>query len=182
MENKISNTISLNILKNDNINNNNNRKNHDIKKIKSDTDIENKINKSLANLNEIINNNDKPLFDQNKYKKPEIYFGLKHDKNINFINENNESNRINKTPNPNLRSFEKLIDSRINFANANKNNYNNNKNKNKSYEGKMDEFLDNLSLNLNKYRKRLKDNINAYYDIGFPDELKDNRKILNNIY
>lgn len=182
LENKISNTISLNILKNDNINNNNNRKTPDIKKIKSDTDIENKINKSLANLNEIINNNDKPLFDQNKYKKPEIYFGLKHDKNINFINENNESNRINKTPNPNLRSFEKLIDSRINFANANKNNYNNNKNKNKSYEGKMDEFLDNLSLNLNKYRKRLKDNINAYYDIGFPDELKDNRKILNNIY
>ena len=141
LENKMSNTISLNILKN---NNNKNRKTPDIKKIKCDTDIENKIN--------------------------------------NFINENNESNRINKTPNPNLRSFEKLIDSRINFANANKNNYNNNKNKNKSYEGKMDEFLDNLSLNLNKYRKRLKDNINAYYDIGFPDELKDNRKILNNIY
>ncbi len=82
----------------------------------------------MANLNEIINNNDKPLFDQNKYKKPEIYFGLKHDKNINFINENNGANKINKTPNPNLRSFEKLIDSRINFANANKNNYNNNKN------------------------------------------------------
>ena len=44
----------------------------------------------------------------------------------------------------------------------------------------MDDFFVNSSINLKNSQQRLIDNINAYYDIGFPDELKDTQ-ILNNI-
>jgi len=45
----------------------------------------------------------------------------------------------------------------------------------KPYESKMDDFLFDLSMNLKNSQAKLKDNINAYYDIGFPDELKENK-------
>ena len=145
-------------------------------KIKNQTDIDNKINQMLSDLNENPSNDNKPIFDKNLYKRPEIYYPLKHDKNIVFINEGHKNN---KNPNPNLRSFQRIIDTKIKLLDFKNNNLDFN-NENKPFESKMDDFLVNLSIDLKNSQQRLLDNINAYYDIGFPDELKD-KELLNNL-
>ena len=145
-------------------------------KIQNQTDIDNKINQMLSDLNENPSNDNKPIFDKNLYKRPEIYFPLKHDKNIVFINEGHKNN---KNPNPNLRSFQRIIDTKIKLLDFKNNNLDFN-NENKPFESKMDDFLVNLSIDLKNSQQRLLDNINAYYDIGFPDELKD-KELLNNL-
>ena len=145
-------------------------------KIQNQTDIDNKINQMLSDINENPSNSNKPIFDKNLYKRPEIYFPLKHDKNIVFINEGHKNN---KNPNPNLRSFQRIIDTKIKLLDFKNNNLDFN-NENKPFESKMDDFLVNLSIDLKNSQQRLLDNINAYYDIGFPDELKD-KELLNNL-
>ena len=145
-------------------------------KIQNQTDIDNKINQMLSDLNENPSNGNKPIFDKNLYKRPEIYYPLKHDKNIAFINEGHKNN---KNPNPNLRSFQRIIDTKIKLLDFKNNNLDFN-NENKPFESKMDDFLVNLSIDLKNSQQRLLDNINAYYDIGFPDELKD-KELLNNL-
>lgn len=145
-------------------------------KIQNQTDIDNKINQMLSDLNENPSNDNKPIFDKNLYKRPEIYYPLKHDKNIVFINEGHKNN---KNPNPNLRSFQRIIDTKIKLLDFKNNNLDFN-NENKPFESKMDDFLVNLSIDLKNSQQRLLDNINAYYDIGFPDELKD-KELLNNL-
>ena len=145
-------------------------------KIQNQTDIDNKINQMLSDLNENPSNSNKPIFDKNLYKRPEIYYPLKHDKNIVFINEGHKNN---KNPNPNLRSFQRIIDTKIKLLDFKNNNLDIN-NENKPFESKMDDFLVNLSIDLKNSQQRLLDNINAYYDIGFPDELKD-KELLNNL-
>ena len=145
-------------------------------KNQNQTDIDNKINQMLSDLNENHSNSNKPIFDKNLYKRPEIYFPLKHDKNIVFINEGHKNN---KNPNPNLRSFQRIIDTKIKLLDFKNNNLDIN-NENKPFESKMDDFLVNLSIDLKNSQQRLLDNINAYYDIGFPDELKD-KELLNNL-
>ena len=145
-------------------------------KNQNQTDIDNKINQMLSDLNENPSNGNKPIFDKNLYKRPEIYYPLKHDKNIVFINEGHKNN---KNPNPNLRSFQRIIDTKIKLLDFKNNNLDFN-NKNKPFESKMDDFLVNLSIDLKNSQQRLLDNINAYYDIGFPDELKD-KELLNNL-
>ena len=145
-------------------------------KNQNQTDIDNKINQRLSDLNENPSNVNKPIFDKNLYKRPEIYYPLKHDKNIVFINEGHKNN---KNPNPNLRSFQRIIDTKIKLLDFKTNNLDFN-NENKPFESKMDDFLVNLSIDLKNSQQRLLDNINAYYDIGFPDELKD-KELLNNL-
>ena len=145
-------------------------------KIQNQTDIGNKINQMLSDLNENPSRGNKPIFDKNLYKRPEIYYPLKHDKNIAFINEGHKNN---KNPNPNLRSFQRIIDTKIKLLDFKNNNLDFN-NENKPFESKMDDFLVNLSIDLKNSQQRLLDNINAYYDIGFPDELKD-KELLNNL-
>ncbi len=145
-------------------------------KIQNQTDIDNKINQMLSDLNENPSNGNKPIFDKNLYKRPEIYYPLKHDKNFVFINEGHKNN---KNPNPNLRSFQRIIDTKIKLLDFKNNNLDFN-NENKPFESKMDDFLVNLSIDLKNSQQRLLDNINAYYDIGFPDELKD-KELLNNL-
>ena len=145
-------------------------------KNQNQTDIDNKINQMLSDLNENPSNDNKPIFDKNLYKRPEIYYPLKHDKNIAFINEGHKNN---KNPNPNLRSFQRIIDTKIKLLDFKNNNLDFN-NENKPFESKMDDFLVNLSIDLKNSQQRLLDNINAYYDIGFPDELKD-KELLNNL-
>ena len=145
-------------------------------KIQNQTDIDNKINQMLSDLNKNPSNGNKPIFDKNLYKRPEIYYPLKHDKNIVFINEGHKNN---KNPNPNLRSFQRIIDTKIKLLDFKNNNLDFN-NENKPFESKMDDFLVNLSIDLKNSQQRLLDNINAYYDIGFPDELKD-KELLNNL-
>lgn len=145
-------------------------------KIQNQTDIGNKINQMLSDLNENPSSGNKPIFDKNLYKRPEIYYPLKHDKNIAFINEGHKNN---KNPNPNLRSFQRIIDTKIKLLDFKNNNLDFN-NENKPFESKMDDFLVNLSIDLKNSQQRLLDNINAYYDIGFPDELKD-KELLNNL-
>ena len=145
-------------------------------KNQNQTDIDNKINQMLSDLNENPSNVNKPIFDKNLYKRPEIYYPLKHDKNIVFINEGHKNN---KNPNPNLRSFQRIIDTKIKLLDFKNNNLDFN-NENKPFESKMDDFLVNLSIDLKNSQQRLLDNINAYYDIGFPDELKD-KELLNNL-
>ena len=145
-------------------------------KIQNQTDIGNKINQMLSDLNENPSSGNKPIFDKNLYKRPEIYYPLKHDKNIAFINEGHKNN---KNPNPNLRSFQRIIDTKIKLLDFKNNNLDIN-NENKPFESKMDDFLVNLSIDLKNSQQRLLDNINAYYDIGFPDELKD-KELLNNL-
>ena len=144
-------------------------------KNQNQTDIDNKINQMLSDLKENPSNGNKPIFDKNLYKRPEIYYPLKHDKNI-FINEGHKNN---KNPNPNLRSFQRIIDTKIKLLDFKDNNLDFN-NENKPFESKMDDFLVNLSIDLKNSQQRLLDNINAYYDIGFPDELKD-KELLNNL-
>ena len=145
-------------------------------KIQNQTDIGNKINQMLSDLNENPSSGNKPIFNKNLYKRPEIYYPLKHDKNIAFINEGHKNN---KNPNPNLRSFQRIIDTKIKLLDFKNNNLDFN-NENKPFESKMDDFLVNLSIDLKNSQQRLLDNINAYYDIGFPDELKD-KELLNNL-
>ena len=145
-------------------------------KNQNQTDIDNKINQMLSDLNGNPSNGNKPIFAKNLYKRPEIYFPLKHDKNIVFINEGHKNN---KNPNPNLRSFQRIIDTKIKLLDFKNNNLDFN-NENKPFESKMDDFLVNLSIDLKNSQQRLVDNINAYYDIGFPDELKD-KELLNNL-
>ena len=137
------------------------------------TDMDNKINQIISDLNEIPKKDNQINFDKNLYKKPEIYFPLKHDKSIIFIKDK-EQNKINRTPNPNLRSFQNIIDSKMNMLNQ-KNYKLKLDDKMKPYESKMDDFLFDLSMNLKNSQTKLKDNINAYYDIRFPDELKENK-------
>ena len=192
--NKITKVSSLNINKSDNLPNittnneiikNKNRRNQisiftsektPTYKNQNRTDIGDKIKQMLSELKENPSDSNKINFDKNIYKKPEIYFPLKHDKNINFI-KNEESNKNNLIRNPNLRSFQNIIDTKINMLGKSGNNMDF-KEPNKPFESKMDDFLVNASMNFKNSQLRLKENINAYYDIGFPDELKD-KQILN---
>ena len=144
-------------------------------KLQNQTDIDNRIKNILSDLKESPSN-DKPNFDKNLYKRPEIYYPLKHDKDIIFIHDGHKNN---PNPNPNLLSFQKLIDTKIKLLDH-KNNRLELNNPNKPFESKMDDFLLNSSINLKNSQQRLINNINAYYDIGFPEELKDTQ-ILNNI-
>ena len=193
--NKISKVSALDIIKSDNLPNitinnetikNKNRRNHisiftsektPTFKTPNRTDINEKIKQMLSELKEKPLDSDKINFDKNLYKKPEIYYPLKHDKNIIFM-RNDEGNKNNIIRNPNLRSFQNIIDTKINMIE--KLGYNLDlKEPNKPYESKMDDFLVNASMNYKTSQLRLKDNLNAYYDIGFPEELKD-KEILNN--
>ena len=145
-------------------------------KVQNQTDIDNKIKKILSDINETPSNDNKPVFDKSAYKRPQIYYPLRHDKDINCIIESHYNNKI---PNPNLRSFQKIIDTKVKLLDLRNNRIEMN-NPNKPFESKMDDFFVNSSINLKNSQQRLIDNINAYYDIGFPDELKDTQ-ILNNI-
>ena len=191
---KIANTSSFNLPKSNNLHHitineelikNKNKKNllsmkSSIKtptyKVQNQTDIDNKIKKILSDINEIPSNDNKPVFDKSAYKRPQIYYPLRHDKDINCIIESHYNNKI---PNPNLRSFQKIIDTKVKLLDLRNNRIEMN-NPNKPFESKMDDFFVNSSINLKNSQQRLIDNINAYYDIGFPDELKDTQ-ILNNI-
>jgi len=145
--------------------------------IQNQTNVDYKIKQMLSDLNENTSNDTKPIFDKNLYKRPGLYYPLKHDKNIDFIHEGHKNNKNN--PNPNLRSFQRIIDTKIKLLDFKNNNLDFN-NENKPFESKMDDFFVNMSIDLKNSQQRLLDNINAYYDIGFPDELKD-KDLLNNL-
>ena len=105
------------------------------------------------------------------YKKPEIYYPFKHEKYIipQIKDYSKNSNQI-----PKVRPFQQVVNERIRFTNQLKNLKVNNLSKNtkKSYENKMDDFFVKSTINNFKLQQRIKNNLNAYYDIGFPEELK----------
>ena len=158
---KISNKEKLNINNDENINRN--------KKINEN---EEKIYKSLSDLNEYSPIDNEVNFDKNLYKKPDIYYAYKHDKYIIPHIKNYNKDGINHIPK--VRSFQQVINEKIRYTNQ----FNHPKNNNisqspkKSYENKMDDFFINSTINNFRLQERLKNNLNAYYDIGFPEELK----------
>ena len=170
---QVSNENSFNIDDNNgkqNIQNENNDNTKKDNKTKNEERV--KICKALSELNGVSpNNNNEVKFDKNLYKKPEIYYPFKHEKYI--IPQIKDYNK-NSTQIPKVRSFQQVVNERIRFTNQLKNLKVNNLSKNtkKSYENKMDDFFVKSTINNFKLQQRIKNNLNAYYDIGFPEELK----------
>ena len=168
-----SNENSFNIDDNNgkqNIQNENNDNTKKDNKTKNEERV--KICKALSELNGVSpNNNNEVKFDKNLYKKPEIYYPFKHEKYIipQIKDYSKNSNQI-----PKVRPFQQVVNERIRFTNQLKNLKVNNLSKNtkKSYENKMDDFFVKSTINNFKLQQRIKNNLNAYYDIGFPEELK----------
>jgi hypothetical protein len=153
------------------INNKNTNVNEDNNKFEDNPQIK----KLLSKINESSTIDNEIKFDKNAYKKPEKYYPIKHDK---FLNPHiNNYNKIISSKNPKLRSYQQVINEKIKITN-----YNNNpqltkntiisKNPKKSYENKLDDFFVNSTINNYKLQQKLNNNINAFYDIGFPEELK----------
>ena len=172
---KISNENNFNIY--DNNNNEKqifkNDKNEILKNVNDNkNEDESKIYIALSELNEYSPNNNGVKFDKNSYKKPEIYYPLKHEQYI--IPQIKDYNKDNSPPIRKVRSFQQVINEKIKFANQLKKPNVNiiSKNPIKSYENKMDDFFVKSTINNFKLQQRLKNNLNAYYDIGFPEELK----------
>ena len=134
-----------------------------------------KIYNILSDLNEYSSLDNEIKFDKNVYKKPDIYYPIKHDQ---YINPHiRDYNKDASNHNPKLRSHQQVINEKIRLTNYP--NYPNHKkisliskNPKKSYENKMDDFFVKSTIDNFKLQQRLKNNINAYYDIGFPEELK----------
>lgn len=179
---EISNQNSFNINENeneekkndDNKNNkieNKNEKTEEKNNINNNED-ENKIYNILSHLNEQTSTTQEVKFDKNLYKKPDIYYPFKHDKYI--IPHIKDYTHGGSTHIPKVRSFQQVINENIRFLNQTKKPKINviSKNPKKSYENKMDDFFIKSTLNNFRLQQRLKNNINAYYDIGFPEELK----------
>ena len=150
-------------------------KNENNENTKKDDETKNedrtKIYKALSELNGVSPNNNEVKFDKNLYKKPEIYYPLKHEKYI--IPQIKDYNK-NSTQIPKVRPFQQVVKERIRFTNQLKNLKANNLSKStkKTYESKMDDFFVKSTINNFKLQQRIKNNLNAYYDIGFPEELK----------
>ena len=150
-------------------------KNENNENTKKDDETKNedrtKIYKALSELNGVSPNNNEVKFDKNLYKKPEIYYPLKHEKYI--IPQIKDYNK-NSTQIPKVRPFQQVVNERIRFTNQLKNLKANNLSKStkKTYESKMDDFFVKSTINNFKLQQRIKNNLNAYYDIGFPEELK----------
>ena len=165
----INNPNITNNIKEDNEKKNTILINKDIKSKENKTKTENdeKINKIISDLNDTSpnDNNNKVKFDKNLYKKPDIFYPYVHEESI--IPTNNRN--LNYNYNPKLRSFQQVINEKI--ENGSKNNIIP-KNPKKSYENKMDEFFVNSNIEIYKTKNKLKNKINAYYDIGIPEELK----------
>ena len=163
-----------NILKKDDKSNNlnDNNKNSDENKNKNENEDEAKIYNILSDLNEYSPSDKEIKFDINLYKKPDIYYPLKHDQYI--IPQIKDYPKGNSTFIPKVRSFQQVINEKIRFINQIESPKINiiSKNPKKSYENKMDVFFVKSTLNNFRLQQRLKSNINAYYDIGFPEELK----------
>ena len=169
--NNINNINNINDVKNNNnkneiLNNNNNI-------VKNNLDVNDKI--SDENLDKILSElnmpkNDNNLFDKNAYRKPEIFYGLKHDENLLAQHQRND---VHKLFNPKLRSFQQVVDGKIELNKQNAlNQKSRNDNLKKSYECQMDDFLVRSKINQDENQKRLEKNIYAYYDIGLQEELK----------
>ena len=143
-------------------------KNPDLSKTPNKPNIDEKINKILSDLHENPLDNKETYFDKNLYKKPEIYFPLKHDKSINFINKD-ERHKNKNNKNLNFRDFQHLIDSKFKsfYKVNNKPDFSV---ENRPFESQMDDFLDNHFINFNNRQK----NISSFKTIGIQDELKTN--------
>ena len=155
-------------------NNNNNKETFDTNTEKNNVEVNNKaqeekLDQILSELNKLPKN-DNNLFDKNVYKKPDIFYGLKHDDNLLAQHQRND---VYKLYNPKLRTFQQVIDGKIELKKQNiLNGKSRNDNLRKSYECQMDDFLVRTKLNQNETHKRLEKNIYAYYDIGLQEELK----------
>ena len=184
-KNKILNNFNNNriIIKNDSfeLKSSNKELNGDDKIIESDNQNHNKkielknnngdninIYDYISNLNELSPENENK-FDKNLYKKPDIYYPYRHDKNIIPHNKLNSKEYVNY--NPRLLSFQQVINEKVKLINQPKSKAIS-KNPIKSYEDKMDDFFVKSTINMYKSQQKLKNNINAFYDIGFPEELK----------
>ena len=178
---EISNEAYLNINEN-NKENDNNKNSNDIKIIEENeknknkenininkNDEKEKIYKELSDLNEYSPNDNEIKFDKKLYKKPEIYYAYKHDKYVIPHIKDGGTTNIHK-----VKPFQEVINERIRFTSQLNHPKINiiSKNPKKSYENKMDDFFVQSTLNNFKLQQRLKNNLNAYYDIGFPEELK----------
>ena len=162
------------IIKDDTKNNNLSDKNKNINenKLINQNDDEKIIYNMLSDLNENSSLDKGPNFDKNLYKKPEVYYPLKHEQYI--IPHIKDYSRGAEKYIPKVKSFQQVINEKIRFTNQIKQPKINiiSKNPKKSYENKMDDFFVKSTLNNFRLQQRLKSNINAYYDIGFPEELK----------
>jgi len=155
-------------LNGDNIIDNNNQNNNKKNELKFNNGDNIKIYDYISNLNELTPDNE-VKFDKNMYKKPDIYYSYKHDKAI--IPHNKKYSKEYVNYNPRLLSFQQVVNEKIKIINQPKSN-SISKNPKKSYEDKMDNFFVKSTINMYKSQQKLKNNINAYYDIGFPEELK----------
>ena len=102
------------------------------------------------------------------YNKPDIFYPYKHDKDI--IPHNKQSKEC-VNYNPKLLSFQQVVNEKIKLMNQPQSN-SISKNLKRTYEDKMDDFFIKSAINIYKSQQKLRNNINAYYDIGFPEELK----------
>ena len=171
-------TINDELIKNKNNNDiislNTSEKNPNNNKPQSETNIDNKIKQMTLNLNENTSKENEQNFDKNLYKKPEIYYPLKHDKNFIFTKEGNNGSH---NPYKNSRAFQRINDTKLKLLEFKNNTLNINKAK-KSYESQMNDFLVNLSKDFDNKEKTIRNNINAFYEIDFPEELKGEKPSL----
>ena len=175
--NKLNNNLKIENCFNFDVNNessdiekDNIKRNKKINKNKSEGEI--KIINALSDINEYSPNDNEVKFNKNIYKKPEKYYPLKHEKYIipKIIYYNNEGS----TNKPKVRSFQQVINEKIRFTNQLDRPITNliSKSPKKSYENKMDDFFVKSTINNYRLQQKLKNNINAFYDIGFPEVLK----------
>ncbi len=149
-----------------------NNENKILNEEKNQSEDDAQINQLLSKIDDYATIDNEIKFDRNAYKKPDIYYPLVHDKRLNPQIKDYNKNFMNRK----LRSYQQVINEKIKFANC----INNpsmtrtsiiSKNP-KTYENKMDDFFINSTINNYKLQQKIKKNINAYYDIGFPEELK----------
>ena len=114
-------------------------------------------------------------FDKNKYKKPEPYYSIVHDKFL--IPPIEEYKRKVIKVNPNLRTFQEVSQERLKFMNKNK------VSKilsdpHKTYANKLDDFMTYTNIKFN-WKKSPK-GVTPFLETGLPDNIEPKKKQTEN--
>ena len=110
---------------------------------------------------------DKIEFDRSKYKKPEIYYPLQHDKFLIPPFENINKNNKDVKYNLDLKDFKERCIEKTLYNNKNKRN-----DKFRTYASKLDDFMTSTNYNFNENNNSRA--LAPFYETGIPKELMKN--------
>ena len=153
---------------------NNEKKINDKKILDKNLKIAKNENITLSHKNE-LDFNDIPIiediveFDKNKYKKPDVFYPIQHDKYLIPPIENFETNKIkNKIKvNPDMRIFKEMQMEKTNYMNKNKK-----ADKFKTYANKLDDFVTSSNYQFNDENNHR--TLASFADTGLPKNFVKN--------